>query len=65
MAPTKIHGYEVLLTWDDVDKLWVSFVPALNWLSTYGETRTEALILTQEAVEGYIETAAQEGIEIP
>jgi predicted RNase H-like HicB family nuclease len=65
MIVETIRGYEVLLTWDDDDKLWVSFVPALNWLSTFGETRAEALMYTQEAVEGYIETSVQEGIEIP
>jgi predicted RNase H-like HicB family nuclease len=57
--------YHVLLEWDPEDHLCVTFVPALNDLSTFGETREEALASTQEAIEGYIEAAAKEGIAVP
>lgn len=57
--------YHVLLEWDLEEKVWVTFVPALNDLSTFGETREEALANTQEAIEGYLEAAAKEGIIIP
>ena len=40
-------------------------VPALNGLSTFGDTREEALANTREAIEGYFEAAAKEGIVIP
>jgi predicted RNase H-like HicB family nuclease len=57
--------YHVLLEWDPEDHVWVTFVPALNDLSTFGETREEALANTQEAIEGYLEAAAKEGIVVP
>ena len=49
--------YKVLLTWDSDDKVWVSYVPTLGWLSTFGETQEVALRHTKEAVLGYLEAA--------
>ncbi len=57
--------FQVVLEWDSVDKVWVTYVPLLNYLSTYGETREEALANTQEAILGYIEAAGKEGIPVP
>ena len=57
--------YQVWLEWDEAEGLWVTFVPALSYLSTYGETRDEALENTQEAIQGYIEAAEKEGIPLP
>ena len=57
--------FQVVLEWDAEDKLWVTYVPLLNYLSTFGETREEALANTQEAILGYMEAAAKEGIPIP
>ena len=39
-------------------------MPALNYLSTYGETREQALANTREAILGYLEAAAKEGISL-
>ncbi|MCP4593879.1 MAG: hypothetical protein GY842_24355 [bacterium] len=36
----------------------------MNALSTFGDTREEALANTREAIEGYFEAAAKEGIAI-
>ncbi len=57
--------YKVLVEWDPEESVWVTYVPALNHLSTYGETKTEALANTREAILGYLEAAAKEGISIP
>jgi antitoxin HicB len=57
--------YQVLLEWDEEEGVWVTYVPALDYLSTYGETRQQALDNTQEAIQGYIEAAQKEGIQIP
>jgi predicted RNase H-like HicB family nuclease len=57
--------YHVLLEWDPEADLWVTYVPALNGLSTFGETRDEALANTREAIQGYLEAADQEGIPVP
>lgn len=60
-----IRRFKVLLTWDPDDKVWVSYVPTLDWLSTFGETRAEALRYTKEAVLGYLEAAEKEELEVP
>ena len=57
--------FQVVLEWDPADRVWVSLVPALNDLSTFGETRQEALDRTREAILGYLEAATKEGIEVP
>ncbi len=60
-----IRRYGVLLEWDPSARVWVTFVPSLDSLSTYGETREEALEQTREAILGYLEAAAKEGLPIP
>ncbi len=57
--------FHVLLVWDAKDRVWVTHVPTLNGLSTYGDTREEALERTREAVLGYLQAAAIEGLEAP
>ena len=55
--------FQVVLEWDSEDEVWVTHVPSLNGISTFGETREEALANTREAIEGYFEAAAKEGID--
>lgn len=43
----------------------MTYVPTLNGLSTFGETREEALANTREAILGYLEAAQKEGIPYP
>jgi antitoxin HicB len=57
--------YKVLLEWDADSEVWVTYVPALDHLSTFGETRAEALENTREAILGYLEAADKEGISVP
>ena len=57
--------FQVLLEWDAESDVWVTYVPALNGLSTFGETREEALIHTREAILGYVEAADQLQLPIP
>ena len=56
--------FKVLLEWDSQDQVWVTYVPALDYLSTFGETREAALEYTKEAILGYLEAAAKEGIMV-
>ncbi|MBI4492525.1 MAG: type II toxin-antitoxin system HicB family antitoxin [Chloroflexi bacterium] len=53
------------MEWDPESQAWVTYVPALNYLSTFGETREEALENTREAILGYLEAAAIEGVPVP
>lgn len=56
---------KVVVEWDPDDHVYVTTVPALNYLSTYGDTREEALERTREAIALYIDTAEQEGVPVP
>jgi predicted RNase H-like HicB family nuclease len=60
-----VRRFKVVLEWDADESLWVTYVPALNHLSTYGETRESALVETREAILGYIEAAEKEDLTIP
>jgi antitoxin HicB len=60
-----VHRFTVLLEWDTESQVWVTYVPALDHLSTFGATREEALANTQEAILGWIETAEKEGLPVP
>lgn len=55
----------VLVDWDPEAQAWVTLIPALGDLSTFGDTREEALAQTREAILGYLEAANKEGIPIP
>jgi predicted RNase H-like HicB family nuclease len=57
--------FQVEIEWDPSDEVWVTYVPALGHLSTYGETREEALTQTREAVLGYLEAADKDGLPLP
>lgn len=57
--------FKVLLAWDSNERLWVTHVPTLDDLSTYGKTRQEALDMTREAIAGFLEASAKEGLAIP
>ena len=57
--------FKVLIDYDADDNVWVTTVPALNYLSTYGDTREKALEQTREAILGYLEAAAKEDIPVP
>ncbi|MHB8351071.1 MAG: type II toxin-antitoxin system HicB family antitoxin [Vulcanimicrobiaceae bacterium] len=57
--------FQVFLEYDPNERAWVTCVPALDHLSTFGPTREEALASTREAIRGYLEAAKIEGIRIP
>ena len=65
MAITTTHRFKVFLEWDSDDRVWVTYVPALNHLSTFGLTREEALQQTHDAIVRYLEIAAERGIPVP
>jgi predicted RNase H-like HicB family nuclease len=57
--------FKVLLEWDAEARAWVTYVPLLGNLSTFGDTREEAIEQTREAILGYLEAADKEGIPVP
>lgn len=56
--------FRIILEWDEEEKVFITYVPILNNLSTFGDTKEEALANTREAIVGYIEAAQKEGIPI-
>lgn len=56
--------FDVLIEREPDDGVWVTYVPALDWLSTFGDTREEALDQTKEAILGYLEALAKEGLSL-
>ena len=60
-----LRRFPTILEWDAEDRVWVTYVPSLNHLSTYGETEAEALERTREAIAGYLEAAEKEGLSVP
>ena len=59
------RSFQVVLEWDQESEAWVTYVPSLDFPSTYGQTREEALERTSEAILGYLEAAAKEGLPVP
>ena len=60
-----VQQFSVIVEWDAEDDMWVTHVPALDYLSTYGQTRQAALDHTREAILGYLEAAGKAGIPVP
>ncbi len=60
-----VRRFKVVLEWDAESEAWVTFVPALDHLSTFGATREEALANTREAILGWIEAAQKEALPVP
>lgn len=65
MGSEAVRRFKVLIEWDPEEEVWVTYVPALAHLSTYGDRWEEALAQTREAILGYFEAAAKEGLPIP
>ena len=61
----RVQHHQVFVEWDSEAGAWVTIVPTLNGLSTFGETKEEALGKTREAILGYLEAAKLEGIPLP
>lgn len=60
-----LRAFQIILEWDSEESVWVTYVPTLDFLSTYGETKEEAITHTREAILGYLEAAAKEGLVLP
>ena len=56
--------YSVVVDWDTADKLFVATVPALS-VSTYGETREEAMEKVREAIAVTVEGLRAAGQPVP
>jgi predicted RNase H-like HicB family nuclease len=57
--------YHINLFWSDEDGIWIADVPDLRGCTTHGHNRAEAVKNAAEAVEGWLETAREAGLDIP
>lgn len=57
--------YHINLFWSDEDGLWIADVPDLCGCMTHGHTRAEVIKNAAEAIEGWLETAREVGLDIP
>ena len=58
-------NYEIQLTWDPEDEIYVATIPSIPGCMAHGVTKTEAIKSAQAAIELWIETARDDGIPIP
>jgi predicted RNase H-like HicB family nuclease len=59
------NKFEVIIFWSDEDAAFVADVPELPGCMAHGSSHAEALENAQQAIELWIETARERGVEIP
>ena len=57
--------YEIVIYWDDDDKIFVAEVPELAGCAAHGASAIKAVKNVNDAVELWLETAREFGDEIP
>ena len=57
--------YEIIIFWSDADEAYVADVPELPGCMAHGDTYEDALKSISEAMEFWIDTAKEDGAEIP
>lgn len=57
--------YHINLLWSREDECWIADVPDLRYCTTHGATPDEALTNVREAIEGWLATAQEAGLDIP
>ncbi|WP_084583833.1 type II toxin-antitoxin system HicB family antitoxin [Sphingomonas azotifigens] len=57
--------YNINLLWSDEDGCWIADVPDLRYCTTHGDTPEVALANVREAIAGWLEAAAANGVPIP
>ena len=59
------YRYEIIIHWDDEDKIFVAEVPELPGCMAHGKDYDDALSNIKEAIELWIDTAKRYGDPIP
>ncbi|MDQ6787600.1 MAG: type II toxin-antitoxin system HicB family antitoxin [Acidobacteriota bacterium] len=60
-----MRKYEIIIYWDDDDKIFVAEAPELAGCLAHGKTQVDAVKNINEAVERWLETAREFGDKIP
>ena len=61
----KESRYELIIFWDESDKIFVVDVPEFPGCMAHGQTKGEAIAHAEAAIDLWIETAKEDGIAIP
>ena len=59
------HTYEIVISWNVLDSLFVATVPELAGCMAHGETDAEALHNIHDAIQLWLNTAEEFGDVIP
>lgn len=59
------HHYPLMVRWDPADSLYIVTCPAFPGMSSFGETRTEAVASGEEALGMFIEEFIADGVALP
>lgn len=65
MKKENLPKYQIVIYWDNEDKIFVAEVPELAGCAAHGKTQIEALQNVNEAIELWLETAREFGDKIP
>lgn len=57
--------YEIIIYWDKTDKIFVVDVPELPGCMAHGKSKKEAIENAEKAVDFWIKTAKEDGVQIP
>lgn len=57
--------YEMIIYWDNQDKIFVVDVPELPGCIAHGKSKKEAIQNSEDAINLWIKTAMEDGIRIP
>ena len=57
--------YEMIIYWDNQDKIFVVDVPELPGCMAHGKSKNEAIQNAEDAINLWIKTAMEDGIMIP
>ena len=57
--------YEMIIYWDKTDNIYVADVPELPGCMAHGKSKKEALENAEKAVDFWLKTAKEDGIQIP
>lgn len=57
--------YHINLFWSAEDSCWIADVPDLRPCSAHGDTREAAIANVEDAIDGWLEVAREQGFDIP
>ncbi len=60
-----MQKYEIVIYWDNQDKIFVAEVPELAGCVAHGKNQIDAVKNVNDAIELWLETAQEFGDEIP